>query len=183
MGALPRAKRREKTIGRGTPCGRPWSAIWASELRCVCPAPPAQKTLTTPTKSSSIFPPLRTFVRADVKFPGHISATLSDASVGLKVATTCLEGSHRDKNYLQKRKTRWLPLQGKRPRAIRWLLHRPRPRRPNPQMARTRRQSLCLPRHRLQSRQTHPLTTARRHQCTNRGDDRSPRRDTFPRRL
>ena len=169
--------------GRGAPCGCPSSAILASELRCVCPAPPAQKTLTMPTKSSTIIPPLSTFIRADVTFPAQISATLSEASVRLKVATTCQEGSHRDKNYLQKRKTRWLPLQGTRSRAIRRPLHRPRPRRPDPPMARTRRQSLCHTCHRLQSRQTHPRTTSRRHQFTNRGDDRSPRRDTLPRRL
>ena len=29
---------RKKTIGRGAPCGRPSSAILASELRCDCPA-------------------------------------------------------------------------------------------------------------------------------------------------
>ena len=33
------------------------------------PPPPRAKTLTTPTKSSTLIPPLRTFVRADVTFP------------------------------------------------------------------------------------------------------------------
>ena len=37
VGALPRAKRREKTIGRGAPCGRPSWAIVTSEFRCDCP--------------------------------------------------------------------------------------------------------------------------------------------------